>query len=321
MLENLGQVLPCGAKKYGDKTAVVTGGRSFSFSDLNHLSGRLASGLSGLGITAGDRVTLSAQNGWEWIVSYYAIAWLGAVVNPINVMLTAEEVAYVVKDCGARAMLVPSARAKPLIGLKESCIGYLEHPFKHLDVSSVLDLEVLGKLTPTLSGFRTNLPGAPSDMVENSINLCNPISGWFFRQWTIRTGHLFRNEVPFERFYRHLPRLLGGMILQPALASVALKRKPAARGTRALPLLSTVGSFSLLPSPELAGDSVVPDVCHLALAAVRASHTVLREDAQNGSKPATTPDGRAGVEAAAPWPTSVVPARLFHGAPSDSPVQ
>jgi long-chain acyl-CoA synthetase len=120
MLENLGQVLPFGALKYGDKTALVIGSRSFSFNDLNHLSDRLASGLHGLGIAAGDRVTLYAQDCWEWIVSYYAIARLGAVVNPINVMLTPEEVAYVVKDCGARAILVPLAKARPLIDLKKN---------------------------------------------------------------------------------------------------------------------------------------------------------------------------------------------------------
>ncbi len=120
MLENLGQVLPIGAQKYGDKTALVIGSRSFSFNDLNHLSGRLASSLHGLGIMAGDRVTLYAQNCWEWIVSYYAIARLGAVVNPINVMLTPEEVLYVVKDCGARAILAPPAKARPLIDLKEN---------------------------------------------------------------------------------------------------------------------------------------------------------------------------------------------------------
>ena len=118
MLENLGQVLPIGAQKYGDKTALVIGSRSFSFNDLNHLSGRLASGLRDLGIVAGDRVTLYSQNCWEWIVSYYAIARLGAVVNPINVMLTPEEVLYVVKDCGARAILTPPAKARPLIDLK-----------------------------------------------------------------------------------------------------------------------------------------------------------------------------------------------------------
>jgi long-chain acyl-CoA synthetase len=118
MLENLGQVLPAGAQKYGDKTALVIGDRSFSFNDLNHLSGRVANGLRDLGIAPGDRVTLYSQNCWEWIVSYYAIARLGAVINPINVMLTPEEVLYVVKDCGARALLAASAKGRPLIDLK-----------------------------------------------------------------------------------------------------------------------------------------------------------------------------------------------------------
>ena len=119
MLENLGQVLPVAAQKYGDKTALVIGGRSFSFNTLNDLSSRLANGLRELGITAGDRVTIYSQNSWEWIVSYYAIARLGAVVNPINVMLTPEEVLYVVKDCGARALLTTPAKGRPLIERKD----------------------------------------------------------------------------------------------------------------------------------------------------------------------------------------------------------
>jgi long-chain acyl-CoA synthetase len=118
MLENLGQVLPAGAQKYGGKTALVIGGRSFSFNDLYHLSGRVANGLRDLNITPGDRVTLYSQNCWEWVVSYYAIARLGAVVNPINVMLTPEEVLYVVKDCGARALLATPAKGRPLIDRK-----------------------------------------------------------------------------------------------------------------------------------------------------------------------------------------------------------
>ena len=73
MLENLGQVLPVAAQKYGDKTALVIDGRSFSFNDLNHLSGRLANGLRDLGIAAGDRVTLCSQNCWEWIVSFASV--------------------------------------------------------------------------------------------------------------------------------------------------------------------------------------------------------------------------------------------------------
>ena len=58
----------------------------------------------------GDRVTLFAQNSPEWVQSYVGIAKAAGVINPVNAMLTAEELAYVVKDCGAR-VLVPRQSA------------------------------------------------------------------------------------------------------------------------------------------------------------------------------------------------------------------
>ncbi|HWP42375.1 MAG TPA: long-chain-fatty-acid--CoA ligase [Blastocatellia bacterium] len=118
MLNNLGQVLPVGAQRYGDKTALIYKGREFSFRELSDLSGRLANALRGLGVEAGDRVTLYSQNCWEWIVSYYAVARLGAVINPINVMLTPEEVLYVVKDCGARLVLSSADKGPALLDMK-----------------------------------------------------------------------------------------------------------------------------------------------------------------------------------------------------------
>ncbi len=118
MLENLGQVLPVGAQQYGDKTALILEGREFSFNELSELSGRIANGLRGVGVGPGDRVTLCSQNCWEWIVSYYAIARVGAVINPINVMLTPEEVLFVVKDCGAKALLSSQDKGKALLAIK-----------------------------------------------------------------------------------------------------------------------------------------------------------------------------------------------------------
>lgn len=118
MLATLGQVLPVGAQKYSEKTALVCGGRSFSFAELHDLSSRLANGLRGLGVAPGDRVTLYSQNCWEWIVSYYAVAKLGAVINPINVMLTPEEVLFVIKDCGARAILASPDKGQALLDVK-----------------------------------------------------------------------------------------------------------------------------------------------------------------------------------------------------------
>ena len=60
MLQTLGEVLPAAARRFGGKTALVFEGRRFSFRTLDELSSRLASGLRGIGVEAGDRVTLYA---------------------------------------------------------------------------------------------------------------------------------------------------------------------------------------------------------------------------------------------------------------------
>src|SRR4029077_18131897 len=98
---------------YGDRIALVTGGREFSFRDLDGLARELAQNLVKLGGKQGDRVTLYAPNSWEWIVSYYGALKTGAIINPINVMLTPAEVAYVTKDCGARALIGSPDKVAP----------------------------------------------------------------------------------------------------------------------------------------------------------------------------------------------------------------
>ncbi len=116
----IGDIPVRAAAAFGDRPALLFGGRRFSYAEIDALTDRLAGGLAAIGVAPGDRVTLYAQNGWEWIVSYYATAKLGAVVNPINVMLTPEEVAFVVADCGARVLITTADRAAPILPLKES---------------------------------------------------------------------------------------------------------------------------------------------------------------------------------------------------------
>ena len=50
-------------------------------------------------------------NRWEWVVAYHAALRMRAVVNPINVMLTTEEVAFVLADCGAAAIFTSGDKA------------------------------------------------------------------------------------------------------------------------------------------------------------------------------------------------------------------
>lgn len=120
MIELIGDILPTAAARFGSRPALIHGNRTFSFEELDDLSGRLSAGLSGVGVRAGDIVTLYSENRWEWIVSYYAVARLGAVVNPINVMLTPSEVEFVVRDCGARALIASSNKARNVLGVLDA---------------------------------------------------------------------------------------------------------------------------------------------------------------------------------------------------------
>ena len=105
MLQTIGQILPASAVRYGDKLALVSGDRTLTYNELEQLSNRFANALQDLGVKQDDRITIYGPNCWEWEIAYHAVAKLGAVLNPINVMLTPEEVAFVVEDCGASALI------------------------------------------------------------------------------------------------------------------------------------------------------------------------------------------------------------------------
>jgi long-chain acyl-CoA synthetase len=101
----LGSIPALAAARFADKCAVTSPDGSLTFRELDRLSARLAQGLAQAGIRKGDRVTLCGPGSWRWIVAYYAIARAGAVVNPVNVLVTHEELEYIVRNCEARALI------------------------------------------------------------------------------------------------------------------------------------------------------------------------------------------------------------------------
>ncbi|MDD2735527.1 MAG: long-chain-fatty-acid--CoA ligase [Desulfuromonadaceae bacterium] len=122
----IGQVLPYAAAAFGDRVALISGDASFSFRYLDVLSNRAANGLAQRGVGRGDRVTLYSSNCWEWIVAYYGILKVGAVVNPINVMLTPEEVVFVANDCGAKAIIASGDKGPALLAIRK------QTPIEHI---------------------------------------------------------------------------------------------------------------------------------------------------------------------------------------------
>ncbi|RBO84049.1 class I adenylate-forming enzyme family protein [Marinomonas aquiplantarum] len=119
MIKNLSDVITLSAEKFGDKTALIYNQQSFTYREINRLANRLASALKKKSIGPGDKVTLYGENSWQWLVSYYGILKTGAVVNPVNVMLTPNEVEFVVQDCDAKVIIASQSKGTPLVGIQQ----------------------------------------------------------------------------------------------------------------------------------------------------------------------------------------------------------
>ena len=118
---DLGTILARSAKPFGSKPALIAGGHALTYQALHQMCDRVAGGLHALGVRPGDRVSLYSPNRWEWVVAYHAALRAGAVVNPINVMLTPEEVAVVLNDCGAAAIFASGDKAEVISASPGRC--------------------------------------------------------------------------------------------------------------------------------------------------------------------------------------------------------
>lgn len=104
-LNGPGDILPRGAARHPGKVALVTATRTLTYGELDDLSARAAAGLRRRGVQPGQTVSLFGPNSWQWVVAYHAVLRAGAVVNPVNVMLTPPELGYLLRDCESVAVL------------------------------------------------------------------------------------------------------------------------------------------------------------------------------------------------------------------------
>jgi long-chain acyl-CoA synthetase len=119
LINSIGDIPSAAAKRYGDKIALILPDQALSFNELEALSNRFANRLVDLGVKPGDRVTLYSGNFWEWGVCYYRTLKTGAVINPINVVLTSGEIEFVVNDCGATVVIASHEKALSIKDVKE----------------------------------------------------------------------------------------------------------------------------------------------------------------------------------------------------------
>ncbi|HEU4768777.1 MAG TPA: AMP-binding protein, partial [Pyrinomonadaceae bacterium] len=82
--------------------------RQFTYSEFESAVRRVAGMLAAHGIGKGDVVSLLLPNSAEYVIAYFACWHLGALAGPINSLLKTQEIAYVISNSEAKALLVNS---------------------------------------------------------------------------------------------------------------------------------------------------------------------------------------------------------------------
>lgn len=100
---NLSVILEDSARATPDRDAVVFGDMRLSYALLDQVSNQVANLLTARGIGPGDNVALACPNLPYFPIVYYGILKAGAAVVPLNVLLSAREIAYHLGDSDAKA--------------------------------------------------------------------------------------------------------------------------------------------------------------------------------------------------------------------------
>jgi long-chain acyl-CoA synthetase len=110
---NLADLLSESAGRHPDKKALVipgSPGRSaITYAELQAEVDRVANALQGLGIAPGDRVAIAMHNVPQFLFAYFGSLRAGAVVVPLNIMLTEPETKKILDDSQAKVIFVSEA--------------------------------------------------------------------------------------------------------------------------------------------------------------------------------------------------------------------
>lgn len=89
-----------------DQLIVYRDRKRLTYRALRERIARLASGLAGLGVRAGDTVGMLDWDSNRFLEAYFAIPMMGAVLQTVNVRLAPEQIAYTIDHAGTLVLLV-----------------------------------------------------------------------------------------------------------------------------------------------------------------------------------------------------------------------
>jgi acyl-CoA synthetase (AMP-forming)/AMP-acid ligase II len=122
-------------RDHRDRPALVDGvsGHTITYAQLDQGTRRLAAGLARRGIRKGDVVAIWSPNLPEYAIVFHAVSRMGAILTTASPVYTAEELAFQLRDAGARLLVTTGA----LLGRAREAIAATGHDIEVVTIDEV----------------------------------------------------------------------------------------------------------------------------------------------------------------------------------------
>ena len=149
------------AARRADAGALTYGKETMAYADLQNAIDGFAAGLIGLGALRGERIAIYLEKRFETVIASFGAPAAGCVFVPLNPLLKAEQVAYILRDCNVRVLVTSSERLASLAPVLNDC-----HDLRHVVlVGKRQELTTAGSITPQYWDELLTAPARPGHRV------------------------------------------------------------------------------------------------------------------------------------------------------------
>lgn len=111
------------AQFFGRKEAVICGEHRITYAEFDQRCNRFSASLLKLGVLPGDRVAFLSPNCHRLLEAYYGVPQIGAVLLPLNIRLTPEELILILRDAAPRLLFYAPQFASVAAELASAGLG------------------------------------------------------------------------------------------------------------------------------------------------------------------------------------------------------
>jgi long-chain acyl-CoA synthetase len=158
------------AARYPERPCTNFFGKRLTYRQIKELADRLAVGVQQAGIRRGDKVVMLLPNSPQFLIAYYGLLKVGAVIVPLNPLSTERELEFHFCDSGAEAALTIPLFANKVAALRGKtplkrviCSRLADYlPFPLNLVQGLQERRLLSGLDHSLVNFQSLLEQSPS---------------------------------------------------------------------------------------------------------------------------------------------------------------